>query len=154
MALSRLDTHGQVNLADAVFVQNDLDSGKVRVLQTSDMSPGEGAVRGGFWGMVVGTLLLGPIGGLVVGGASAGGGALIGKLIDAGIPEEFIKRVKEVVPPGWTALVIETKGVDMEAWGNELARFPDAKPLLVGLRDDTTDLVRQDFTPSSDLEVG
>jgi uncharacterized membrane protein len=154
MALARLDTHGQVNLADAVFVQHDIESGKVRVLQTSDMSPGEGAVTGGFWGLVVGTLLLGPIGGLAVGAASSAGGALIGKLVDAGIPEAFIKQVKEVVPPGWTALVVETKGVDMDAFSYELSRFPDAKPLIIDLTDDTRSRASEGFVPSDELQVG
>lgn len=153
MAIGRLHAQGKVVLADAVFVHRDAETGRVRVTQTQDMSTGEGATQGGFWGFVVGTLFLGPIGGVVVGAASSAGGALIAKLVDVGIPEDFVDQVKDAVEPGWTALVVETKGLDLEAWAAEMARFPEAKALQVGLGADTRSRLEQDFTPSDELRV-
>src|SRR4051794_34821359 len=88
LATTRLAANGDVTLHDAVFVAKD-DRGRVHVQETTDITPVRGATSSGFWGLILGTLLLGPVGGLAAGAITAGGGALLGKLIDYGIKDEF-----------------------------------------------------------------
>ena len=144
---------GTIGLTDAVFVHREVDTGKVRVEQTLDPTPGATAAEGAFMGVLLGTLLLGPIGGLAVGAVAAGGGALAAKLIDLGVPESFLDDVKAAVPPGATALVLQTSQLDRAAWQEELGRFPDARPLSVDLPADAEARLSQGFTPHDDVEV-
>lgn len=125
-AVQRLANEGRVVIDDAVFVTRT-PQGRVRVHQTADLTPGAGALAGGFWGLLFGTLLLGPAGGLAVGAATAGGAALMGAVIDAGVPEEFVAQVKDAVAPGSTALILLTSDVDLPALEAELARVAGAR---------------------------
>lgn len=153
LACVRLQRDDKMGLTDAVFVHRDAETGKVRVQETVDPTPGTSAIEGGFWGLLIGTLLLGPIGGLAVGAVAAGGGAVAGKLIDLGVPQSFLDEVKEAIPAGATALVLQTSSLDIEAWGQELTRFPDARPLSVDLPGDARGQLAQDFIPHEDVEV-
>lgn len=153
LACTRMQRDGAVGLTDAVFVQRDPETGKVRVEETIDPTPGQSAVEGGFWGLLIGTLVLGPLGGLAVGAVAAGGGALAGKLIDLGVPQSFLDEVERVVPPGSTALVLQTSHLDPAAWAQELARFPEARPLSVDLPADARTRLADDVTPRDDIEV-
>jgi len=81
LTTARLQKNGEIQVHDAVIVRRDTD-GTSHVVETTDVTPGRGAVGAGVWGLLIGTLLGGPIGGLVVGAASAGGGALFAKLVD------------------------------------------------------------------------
>jgi uncharacterized membrane protein len=153
LACSRMQRDGTIGLTDAVFLQRDLGTGKVRVEETIDPTPGRSAVEGGFWGLVLGTLVLGPLGGLAVGAVAAGGGAIAGKLIDLGVPQAFLDDVASALPAGTTALVLQTSHVDPEAWRQELARFPEARPLSVQLPADSQARLAEGFVPHEDVEV-
>ena len=152
-ACTRMQRDGTVGLTDAVFVQRDAETGKVRVEETVDPTPGKSAVEGGFWGLLIGTLVLGPLGGLAVGAVAAGGSALAGKLIDLGVPQSFLDEVVRSLPPGATALVLQTSHLDPEAWRSELARFPDARPLSIDLPADARSRLEGDVPSRSDIEV-
>jgi len=153
LACTRMQRDGQLGLTDAVFLQRDAETGKVRVEETVDPTPGRSAVEGGFWGLLIGTLVLGPLGGLAIGAVAAGGGALAGKLIDLGVPQSFLDEVEKALPPGATALVLQTSHLDAEAWSSELTRFPDARPLSVDLPADARATLAEGFTPHDDVEV-
>ncbi len=153
LACVRMQRDGAVELTDAVFVHRDAETDKVRVEQTIDPTPGTTAAEGAFMGVLLGTLLLGPIGGLAVGVVAAGGGALAAKLIDLGVPESFLDDVKAAVPPGTTALVLQTSHLDPVAWQDELSRFPDARPLSAELPADARAQLAAGFTPHVDVEV-
>ncbi len=153
LACLRLQRDGALELTDAVLVHRDAETAKVRVEQTVDPTPGMTAAEGGFMGVLLGTLLLGPIGGLAVGAVAAGGGALAAKLIDLGVPESFLDDVKAAVPPGATALVLQTSHLEPAAWEEELSRFPDARPLSAELPADARAKLADGFTPHADVEV-
>jgi uncharacterized membrane protein len=76
---------------------------------------------------LLGTLFGGPIGGLVVGAASAGGGALFAKLVDTGVKDETIQQLRTTVPPGRTAVALLVSHVSVADLQRELARFPNAE---------------------------
>jgi uncharacterized membrane protein len=70
--------------------------------------------------------------GLVVAGAiGAGAGALAAKIVDFGIPDEWVDWLKEAAEPGHTVLAILVENVDRDALAAELERFHGAR-LLYG----------------------
>lgn len=121
----RMQKNDQIKLHDAVFIERDAD-GRSTVRETHDLTPGQGAMSAGIWGLLIGTLLGGPLGGLIAGAASAGGGALLGKLIDLGIKNEKIASLRKAVPPGSTALALLISHLSLPDLQRELARFPGA----------------------------
>ncbi len=153
LACTRMQRDGEMDLTDAVFLQRDAETGRVRVEETVDPTPGHSALEGGFWGLLIGTLVLGPLGGLAIGAVAAGGGALAGKLIDLGVPQPFLDDVEEALPAGATALVLQTARLDPEAWSRELGRFPDARPLSIDLPGDAQSRLTEGFTPHQEIEV-
>lgn len=125
LAVTRLQQAGDVTVHDAVFVRRGAD-GKSQVQETTDISAGRGAMGGAVWGLLLGTLLGGPIGGLIGGAATAGSGALLAKLIDTGIKDDVIKKLRTTVCPGTTALALLVSRVSVADLQRELARFPGA----------------------------
>ncbi len=137
----RMQKNGQLRLHDAVFIERAED-GRSVVRETQDFTPGKGALGAGMWGLLLGTLLGGPVGGLIGGAASAGGGALLGKLIDTGIKDEKIAELREAVPPGRTALALLISRLSLVDLQNELARFPGAQFVESDLYDAAVHAVR------------
>lgn len=141
-AVTRLVTEGKLTLRDAVFVTKHAD-GAVHVHETADRTAGEGAVTGGFWGLLLGTLLLGPVGGIAVGAASTATGALLGKLIDSGVDDAVVDRMKAAVAPGRTALILLLDDADLDALEAALAAFAGAELLWSDLPDDAQAAIEQ-----------
>ena len=125
IAAARLQKNDEIQLHDAVIIRREQD-GTSHVRETTDVTPGRAGVGAGVWGLLLGTLFGGPIGGLVVGAASAGGGALYAKLVDTGVKDATVKELREAVPPGRTALALLVSHVSVAALQRELARFPNA----------------------------
>jgi len=109
-----------VDLHDAVAVYRDY-SGKLRVDQSYQMTTGEGAAWGGFWGLLIGATLAIPFTAGASAAAAAGavaagaiGGTAVGAgagAVDAsswkdefGIPDDFVQRVGTMVQPGDSAI--------------------------------------------------
>jgi uncharacterized membrane protein len=129
-AAARLVSQHKLAAKDAVFVTKDAD-GKAHVRETRDLQTGTTAASTGLWSAFVGALLAGPIG-LVVGGAiGAGAGAIAAKVVDLGIPDEWVAWLREATEPGRTVLAILVTEFDREALVAELERFQGAR-LLYG----------------------
>jgi uncharacterized membrane protein len=141
LAATRLVKEGQLTLHDAVFVSRGTD-GRSMVRETTDLTPGRGALGGAMWGVLIGTLLGGPIGALVGGAAAGGGGALLGKLIDTGIKDHEVKQLRETVRPGTTALALLVSNVSTAALQGELERFPGATIMQSELPESALHVVR------------
>jgi uncharacterized membrane protein len=126
IAASRLQKNQEIQLHDAVIIARDPD-GTSHVRETTDVTPSQAGLGAGVWGLLLGTLFGGPIGGLVVGAASAGGGALFAKLVDHGVKDATITELRSAVPPGRTALALLVSHVSVADLQRELARFPNAQ---------------------------
>jgi uncharacterized membrane protein len=156
LVASRLQKDGDLQLHDAVIVNRTAD-GSSRVTETTDVTPTRGALGGGVWGLLLGTLFAGPLGGLVVGAASAGGGALYAKLVDNGIKDSTVAELRTAVPPGRTALALLVSHVSLADLQRELARFPgaalvetDLPPAAVSaVQEALAEANRQPFTDAS-----
>lgn len=126
LSIVRLQKGEHLKLHDAVIVRRDAE-GHAHVTETTDLTVGRGAVSAGVWGLLIGTLLGGPIGGLIAGAATAGGGALVAKLVDTGIKDSTVEELRSAVPPGRTALALLVSHLSIVDLQLELARFPGSQ---------------------------
>lgn len=122
IAAGRLAKNDKLGIEDAVIVTKSAD-GHSHKLETTDMTPLEGGLGGAFWGLLLGTLIAGPVGGIVTGAVTGGAGALLAKIIDKGISDEFIEEMEDLLEPGHAALCLLTSFADNEAAIRELNRF-------------------------------
>jgi uncharacterized membrane protein len=101
-SISKTEKSGFVSLDDSAVVVKDAE-GKVHVKNEVDRGVKIGAVGGGFLGLFIGFLLVGPIGALIIGGLLGGA---VGSLAHMGISKSFIKDVSAELEPGSSALFI------------------------------------------------
>ena len=134
LAVAGLQHREEILLHDAVIIARDADGGS-HVRETTDVTPGQAGVGAGVWGLLLGTLFGGPIGGLVVGAATAGGGALMAKLVDTGVKDETIAQLRQSVPPGRTAVALLVSHISVADLQHELSRFPNAELVETDLPD-------------------
>ena len=93
-----------ITLQDAAIVTWPEGAKKPKTKQLINMA-GMGAMNGAFWGMLFGLIFFVPLLGMAVGAAF---GALGGSMSDVGIDDEFIKKTKEKVTEGTSALFLLT----------------------------------------------
>lgn len=117
-ALRNLQKAGQLSIDDSAVIRRDMD-GKVHVDNQVDSSVKGGAVIGGLLGLLLGSIFF-PIGGLVLGAA---GGAAVGKMMDTGVDQKFVKDVSESLQPGNSALFITSSGGSPDAVVGALRPF-------------------------------
>ncbi len=94
IAMSRLRQEGVLQLKDAVTVTKQ-DDGKVAVTETIDPTPGRAALSGGMWLGLLGLFVGGPVGWIAGIGIGAGAGAVAAKVVDLGIPDEWVDWFKD-----------------------------------------------------------
>lgn len=88
--------------ADQVAVVTRDPDGTYHVHTSHDgISTAGGAIWGGFWGLLLGTLFLIPFAGWAMG---AGLGALFGHFKESGIDQQFEQQVRDQLQPGTSAL--------------------------------------------------
>ena len=144
MAMSRLRSDGSLRLKDAVVVTK-ADDGAVKVTETIDPTPGRSALSGAMWTGLLGLIVGGPVGWLAGIGIGAGAGAVTAKLVDLGIPDEWVDWFKQAVQPGTSAVVILAEEVDLRALQREAARFPGAEVVESTLPDEAISSLAEAF---------
>ena len=107
-----------LELDDAVYVTKDL-AGEVELHQSAHPAA-SGAKRGAFWGLLIGALFLAPVAGVAVG---AGAGALRGALKDAGIEDNFMSDVSQLMGPGNSAIFLLVRKATPDKVLPQLAQF-------------------------------
>ena len=121
LAAMRLVRRGHLELEDAAIIAKE-DGGRLRIQETRDTRPGQGAASGGWLGMLAGFLLGGPA--LLVGAAlGAAAGGIFAKLRDIGIQDEEMQRLGEDLPEGHAALLLLVEDVHLFHARAELRRF-------------------------------
>lgn len=119
IATSRLVAHKQLELEDAAVVTKV--GGRVRIQQTRDVSTGQGAVSGAWWGTIAGLFVGVPLIGAAL-GAAAGG--LFGKLRDYGIDDDEMRRMGDDLADGEAALFLLVHDCHRVHALHEVSRFP------------------------------
>jgi uncharacterized membrane protein len=99
--LIQLTKEHLLQLDDAVVVEHQPD-GKIKLHQAVSTT-GAGAAGGALWGGLIGLLFLAPLFGMAIGAAS---GAVMGKMTDAGINDDFMKELGAKTTAGGAALIM------------------------------------------------
>jgi uncharacterized membrane protein len=128
--LKSLQKQQLINIHDAAIVTWPEGKKKPKTKQLVGMA-GLGALQGAFWGMLFGLIFFVPFFGMAVGAAM---GALSGRFADYGIDDDFIKRTRDQVTEGTSALFLlssgavtdkiadEMKGIDFEIIATNLSK--------------------------------
>ena len=144
VAASGLAAAGKLKLKDAVTVIKD-DFGKTVVHETIDPTPGRAALSGALWAGLFGLILGGPVGwitGLAVG---AGAGAVSAKVMDLGVPDEWVSWFRDAVQPRTTTVALLVEDLDRNALVAEASRFTGAELVYANLDDATIARVKDAF---------
>jgi uncharacterized membrane protein len=147
LAMGRLRQSGALELHDAVTVTKSED-GKVNVTETIDPTPGRSAMSGGMWMGLLGLVIGGPVGWVAGIGLGAGAGAVAAKVIDLGIPDEWVDWFKEAVEPGTSTVAILARHVHVHTLATEARRFQGAELLYTSLPPDAIDELEAAFSGS------
>ncbi len=122
--LQGLSKQQLVTVYDAATVSWPEGAKKPKTRQLHDLA-GAGALGGAFWGLLFGLLFFVPLLGVVIGAAA---GALSGSLTDVGIDNDFIKRTRDEIVPGTSALFVMTSGAVLDKVSEA---FEGQKPQLL-----------------------
>ncbi len=117
--LEQLQAQELIQVHDSAVVSWPADKKKPRTYQLHNMA-GAGALGGAFWGLLFGLIFFVPLFGLAIGAAA---GAIGGSFADVGIDDDFIKRVREQVTPGTSALFALTSGAVVDRVREALGNF-------------------------------
>jgi uncharacterized membrane protein len=101
LKLLKLQKDYLLDMEDAAFAVKDMN-GKVKLHQTVNLTAA-GAIRGGYWGALIGLLFLNPLLGFAIGSAS---GAISGALTDLGINDQFMKDLAATLKNGSSVLFV------------------------------------------------
>lgn len=138
--LEQLQTEKLITLHDAATVSWEAGKKKPRTQQLANLT-GEGAISGGFWGLLFGLIFFVPFLGMAIGAAT---GALAGRFADVGISDDFIASVRDQVTPGTSALFALTSDAVTD---KVHAAFEGEHPQLIStnLSQDDEDRLREAF---------
>lgn len=131
-----------VEVQDAAIVSWPEGRKKPKTRQAVNLV-GAGALGGAFWGMLFGLIFFMPFLGAAVGAAA---GALAGTFNDYGVDDEFIKKMRNQVKEGTSALFLLTGQVTpdkvRDAFKEEL---PHVQLMESNLTREQEDKLREDF---------
>jgi len=108
--LQRLVAAGDATVDDAALVTWPPGHRKPSTATLGSLS-GPGRLWGGSWGVLLALIFLVPIAGPTFGAAA---GAVAGSLSDFGIADDFVKRIRDEVGPGTSALFVVTSQTSAE----------------------------------------
>jgi uncharacterized membrane protein len=87
----------------------------------------------------------GPVGWIAGMGIGAGVGAVSAKVIDLGIPDEWVAWFKDAVRPGTATVLVLASDIDQRALGAEVDRFPGVRLVHSTIRADAFSQLRSAF---------
>src|SRR5215472_11316563 len=144
-ALARMQSQYLIEMEDVVVVTRNA-KGKVELHQPVNLTAA-GALRGTFWGMLIGLIFLNPLLGAAIG---AGSGALSGALTDIGINDQFMKDLAATFTPGTSALFVLVRKSTPDKVLEGLKPFMGkAKVLQTSLTKDKEDELKKAFEKGS-----
>lgn len=122
LATMRLVRKGHLELEDAALIFKE-EGGRIRIQETRDTRPGQGASAGGWLGMLAGLFVGGPA--LLAGAAiGAAAGGIFAKLRDIGLQDDEMNKLGEELGEGHAALLLLVEDAHMFHARAELRRFP------------------------------
>jgi uncharacterized membrane protein len=140
-AAYRLVALHSVELKDAVTITKDA-GGKASVRETLDPQPGRSALSGGMWAGLFGLILGGPVGWLAGTAIGAGAGAVSAKVVDLGLPDEWVAWFRDAVQPNTVTVVLLLARYDPTIAIEELERFAGARLVYANVEPDMVQRIR------------
>jgi uncharacterized membrane protein len=141
LAVSRLSARRHLDLEDAAIVS--LNRGRVRLTQTRDINPAQGAVGGAWLGTIAGLFAGLPLVGAAL-GAAAGG--MYARLRDFGIDDRAMKEFGRTLDGERAALFLLVRDCHRMRALHEVSRFP-ARLERSSADPDLVELVRGRLAP-------
>lgn len=139
LATMRLQARGHLELDDAAIVHK-AEGGRVRIVQTKDVSTGQGAISGSWWGLLAGLFIPGgPLLGAALGAAVGG---IFAKMRDIGINDEQMKQMADELSEGESALFLLVTDCHRARALHEVGRF-EATVLYSTAAEDLVEQVRE-----------
>ena len=142
VACHRLASQHALELRDTVLVSKDA-AGKTVVRETIDPQPATTALTGAMWAGLFGLILGGPVGWLAGAAIGAGTGAVSAKLVDLGVPDEWVAWFRDAVKPETVTVVLLLGRFDREATFTELERFAGGHLVYANLGTDAVARIRE-----------
>ncbi|NUN66542.1 DUF1269 domain-containing protein [Pseudanabaena biceps] len=118
LELKKLQREHLLELEDAAVVIRNKE-GKVKIKQTQELTA-NGALSGGFWGLLFGFIFFNPLLGWAVGALA---GAVSGALTDIGIDDNFIRDVGSTITPGTSAIFVLVRQATADKVLEDLSKF-------------------------------
>ena len=115
---------GELVIGDAALVSWPRKARKPST-ETLGALNGPGELWGGSWGVLLGLIFLVPIAGPAFGAAA---GAFAGTLADFGVDDDFVIRVRALVTPGTSALLVLSGAAEADRL---VAALADREPQVV-----------------------
>ncbi|NMF60190.1 DUF1269 domain-containing protein [Pseudanabaena yagii] len=116
--LRELQKEHLVDLEDAAIVIRNKE-GKIRIKQTQELAI-DGALSGGFWGLLFGFIFFNPLLGWTVGVLA---GAVSGALTDIGIDDNFIRDLGNTIAPSTSAIFVLVRRATADKVLTDLSKF-------------------------------
>lgn len=138
-SLTRLVDEGALVIDDLVYVHKG-KGGIAVITETNEISTGRAATAGAAAGFVLGLLLAVPFAGLAVG---AGAAALIAKLRDSGISDEFLHDVRDELDNGRIAVALLISHSDEEQVRAELSKHKGGTYIAGDLDDSSIEALQE-----------
>ena len=129
-----------IQVHDAAVVSWPSGAKKPKTRQAHNLAAA-GAMTGAFWGMLFGLIFFVPLLGLAVGAAT---GALGGSMADVGIDDSFIKRVRDSITPGTSAVFLMTSDAVVDRVVDALRGF-NAELIQTNLSQEQENKLREAF---------
>jgi uncharacterized membrane protein len=139
-AVSDLQRQELIKVHDAAVVSWPPGAKKPKTRQARNLAAA-GAMGGAFWGLLFGLLFFVPILGMAMGAAA---GALGGSMADVGIDDSFIKRVRDSITPGTSAVFLMTSDAVVDRVVDALRGF-NAELIQTNLSREQEDKLREVF---------
>ena len=152
-AATRLAASGALHLVDAVIVSKS-EAGHTVVRETTDPQPARTAFSGAMWAGLFGLILGGPVGWLAGTAIGAGAGAVTAKVVDLGIPDEWVAWFRDAVQPGTVTVALLVTDLDRDALVNEAARFVGARLVYANLEPHAVERIRAAFGEAPTAAIG
>lgn len=153
LAIKELARDKKLRLVDAVLVVKG-DDERVRVTETIDPQPGKSALSGAMWSGLLGLLIGGPVGWVAGVGIGAGVGAAAAKVIDLGIPDEWVAWFTEAVRPDTATVLVLASDIDHRSLGAEVERFPNVRLVHTTISSNAFAELRSAFDDQAPTETG
>jgi uncharacterized membrane protein len=149
IAAYRMASNKTIELRDAVQIVKDA-AGKTVVRETIDPQPLPSAMNGAMWAGLFGLILGGPVGWIAGAAIGAGTGVVRAKVIDLGVPDEWVAWFREAVQPDTVTVVLLLGNFDRDGTFHELERFAGGHLVYANVGTDAISRIREaldDDTP-------